>query len=143
MEERLPMDWTPYLEDTPVLVAYLFGSRDRGEPSPRSDVDIAVLLQGRLSSLEQQRWQLALIARLSKILHTDNVGVVVLNEAPPTLRYGAIRSHRILFCRNEGAREAFEVRTMREWFDGQPRFNRLQEAWCRHLLREATKGGRG
>ncbi|MGB9723294.1 MAG: type VII toxin-antitoxin system MntA family adenylyltransferase antitoxin [Chloroflexia bacterium] len=140
MEERLPVDWAAYLDDTPVLVAYLFGSRARGEPHPRSDIDIAVLLQEGLPSLEKQRWRLALIARLSRVLRTDDVDVVVLNEASPMLRYEAIRPRRVLFCRDEEARVAFEFRTMQEWFDWQPRFDRLQTAWCRYVLQKAVGG---
>jgi len=138
MEERYSVDWTLYLEDTPVLVAYLFGSQACGKPHPRSDIDIAVLLQEGLSSLERQRWRLALIARLSRAFRTDDVDVVVLNEAPPMLRYEVIRPRHILFCRDEGARVAFEVRTMQEWFDWKPRFDRLQAAWCRHILQKAA-----
>lgn len=143
MEERLPMDWILDLEDTPVLVAYLFGSRAQGEPHPHSDIDIAILFSEGLPPLEQQRWRLSLIARLSKALHTDNVDVVVLNRAPPMLRYEAIRPRRILFCRNEEARVAFEVRTMQEWFDWQPRFDRLQTEWCRRLLQKTAGEDKG
>ncbi|SRR6266511_1744327 len=52
-------------EDTPVLVAYLFGSHATGRAGRESDRDIAVLLAPGLSASDRGRWRLELIGRPS------------------------------------------------------------------------------
>lgn len=62
-----------------VLVAYLFGSAARGRPGPLSDVDVAVLLA---EDREGAGRALDLIGDLAAAAATDDVDLVVLNEAP-------------------------------------------------------------
>jgi len=114
--------------DTPVLLAYLFGSHASGRARPSSDRDIAVLLEPHLSSVERGRWQLLLIGRLIDAYHSDAIDLIVLNDAPPVLRFEVIRNRHVLYNRDDEARVAFEVRTMQEWFDREPRYRRLQRA---------------
>jgi hypothetical protein len=42
---------------------------------------------------------------------------VILNEAPPLLRYEVLSHGGILFCRDEDRLQEFEERTLREYFD--------------------------
>ncbi|HWQ14772.1 MAG TPA: nucleotidyltransferase domain-containing protein [Roseiflexaceae bacterium] len=115
----------PVFAGTPVLVAYLFGSRAEGRAHGRSDVDVAVLFPRELPKEERWRWQLELIGRLTDAYRTDDVDLVILNDAPPLLRYEVIRRRRVLYNRDDEARVAFEVRAMQEWFDWAPRYKRL------------------
>ena len=60
-------------DDTPVLVAYLFGSHAVGRAGPASDYDIAVLCAPELSSAERGLWRLKLIGRLIDVYHSDAI----------------------------------------------------------------------
>ena len=60
-------------DDTPGLVAYLFGSRVIGRASRASDYDIAVLLAPDLSDTERGRWRLELIGRLIDAYRSDAI----------------------------------------------------------------------
>jgi|GEM_PF-1234465 len=78
-----------FFADQPdVAAAYLFGSVARGEATPRSDLDVAVLLAPAPSS-PQEEWERreALSKALSRIVGRP-VDVVILNRAP---RCSAIR----------------------------------------------------
>ncbi len=104
-------------DDTPVVIAYLFGSHAVGRAGPESDYDITVLCAPELSSAELGHWRLELIGRLIDLYRNNAVDLVILNDAPPLLRFEVIRVRHVLYNRDEEARVAFEVRTMQEWFD--------------------------
>lgn len=104
----------------PVQLAYLFGSQATGHTHVDSDVDIAVLLNDGLTGDERFAERLSLIGTLSQVFHTDNVDVVLLNEASPLLAYEALRSGVLLYCVEENVRVAFQVRTLRVYVDTAP-----------------------
>ena len=126
-------------DDTPVVIAYLFGSHAVGRAGPASDYDIAVLCAPELSSAEHGRWRLELIGRLIDVYHSDAIDLVILNDAPPLLRFEVIRVRHVLYNRDDEARVAFEVRTMQEWFDWEPRYTRMQRARLRHFADKAPE----
>lgn len=126
-------------DQTPVLVAYLFGSHAVGRVGPNSDCDIAVLLEPGATRLERGRWQIELIGRLIDYYRSDAIDLVILNDAPPLLRFEVIRVRHVLYNRDDEARVAFEVRTMQEWFDWAPRYERMQQARLRHFAQGAAR----
>ena len=65
-----------------VIAAYLFGSQASGRPTPLSDVDIGILMDGDLADMESFRIEKSLLGELQKIFKTDNIDLVVLNKAP-------------------------------------------------------------
>ncbi|MCS6839819.1 MAG: nucleotidyltransferase domain-containing protein [Roseiflexus sp.] len=77
--------------DTPVVVARLFGSRASGRTHARSDIDIAVLFASETTEEERERWRLESIGRLSDAFRSDAIDLAILNDAPPLLRYEALR----------------------------------------------------
>jgi len=119
------VDYETLFADTPVLVAYLFGSRADGRSHAQSDYDVGVVLRAGLTKDERSHWQLELIGRLMDAYHADFIDLVFLDEAPPLLRYEVIRRRHVLFNRDDEARVAFEVRAMQEWRDWEPRFRRM------------------
>jgi len=110
-----------------VVAAYLFGSTATGKTGKLSDVDIAILtLEDYKPTLE---FQLYLMNELSSIFRKD-VDVVMLNEASPLLRYEVIKHGKLLYCRDELARVAFEERTLDEYLD----MNRIEKEYFKCLL---------
>jgi len=100
-----------------VRVAYLFGSLAKGRASHLSDVDIAVLLDGRLDKQESFDLKLGLINGISSILKTDRLDVVVMNNAPLLLNYNIIREGKILDSKDEGERVMFETHILSRYLD--------------------------
>ncbi len=100
--------------DKDIGLLYLFGSRARGDVGPLSDYDFAVYF--RESVLDMYK-KIDLIRKLSDILKTDAVDVVVLNETvPPELKYLAIAEGIIIFER-ASYRMIAEPRILGEYFD--------------------------
>ena len=112
----------------PVQLAYLFGSQATGRTHAESDVDIAVLLDTSLTADERFAERLTLLGALSHLFGTDNVDVVVLNEASPLLAYEVLRHGVLLYCSDENTRVEFQVRALCAYEDTAP---------LRHLLAEA------
>jgi predicted nucleotidyltransferase len=113
-EQLGSIEWDKVFDDTPVILAYLFGSHAEGRIHQGSDIDVAVLLEEGLSWQERGRWQIKLIGRLIDVFQADEVDLLILNDAPPFLRHRVIRPRRRLHVRDEKVRVDFEVRTMRQ-----------------------------
>lgn len=99
-----------------VILAYLFGSTVRGESNCLSDIDIAVLFNDTLLQKESFDLQLELISKLTEVLKTDNIDLVVLNDSPLLLTYNIIRDGTILKS-DEPLRVKFETKIMSRYLD--------------------------
>jgi hypothetical protein len=108
-----------YLENHPgVVFAYLFGSMAAGSPAPMSDIDIAVYLESNTGEFE---CRLEIIGHLSDIFRTDDLDVVLLNTAPPTLVMNILKAKKILVDKEPFTRHRFESMAFRRYFDFAPR----------------------
>jgi len=99
--------------DERVRAVWGFGSQARGEAFETSDVDVAVLLGGPVSLREELRLRSLVVEALAR----DDVDFVVLNHAPPLLRYEVIAAGSRLFARDEEEADDFEMRAARECWD--------------------------
>ena len=131
IEDLIPKALT-YLQSMPdILFAYLFGSFGRGKRLPLSDVDIAVYLKERLVVQEKK---IEILGALSDILQTDEIDLVVLNNAPLPLRMSILENKKVVVDREPFLRHHYESLTMREYFD----FSILE----RGILNRRFLGGR-
>lgn len=119
-----------------VVLAYLFGSHARGQAWAHSDVDVALLLAGRPDDDRCLAIRLEAIGKLTAVLGTDEVDVVILNQAPPALKYAVLRDGILLACLDESARVAFYVHTLNAYLDFRPVLRRHERA----LLERARTG---
>lgn len=103
-----------------VVSALLYGSQATGKAGPLSDVDVAVWLEPELASSERYRRQLALMVVASEALGTDEVQVVILNDATPLLRHRAMRDGVRLLDKDPRVRIRLETRALLEYLDTAP-----------------------
>jgi predicted nucleotidyltransferase len=107
-----------------VVAVYLFGSIARGDSTPGSDIDVAVLFNPPpAATLDSPRF--AVEGDLERMLERP-VDLVVLNDAPVDLRIRVLRDGCVLVDRDRSARIAFEVRTRNEAFDLEPILTRYR-----------------
>ena len=100
------------------LFAYLYGSYAKGTANKLSDVDVAVFLDENLVSKEKRfNARLEFIGEVMSVLHTDEAEVIVLNDAPPLLRFEVIRHGILLDSKDENKRVSFQVKTFNEYND--------------------------
>ncbi len=113
------------LEDQPVRLGVLFGSRARDTAGAHSDIDVAVEFGPSVE--DRFRARLGLGVALSRALGTDDVDVVDLADVRPAVGYSALTDGRILVgdsdraeefaAQFEGDRERSTPRERRERFD--------------------------
>ena len=116
-----------------VEAAFLFGSRAEGRERAGSDVDVGVVLGATAAPDVRLGLQQALVAA-----GVDDVDLVVLNAAPPVLRYEAVRPNCLVFARATFDRGSYVSRALREYFDLLPLLRWQREAMKRRLRGTAS-----
>ncbi|MFQ5612016.1 MAG: nucleotidyltransferase domain-containing protein [Anaerolineae bacterium] len=123
------------LRDTPVKLAYLYGSVATGEALPTSDVDIGLVLWYSPPNEDfamQPKERLHLEFAVEEALERQGIfkaDVRVIDDLPLTFR-GEVVTHGIrLYSRDETARVEFETRTWREYLDFQPVARMMRQAF--------------
>jgi predicted nucleotidyltransferase len=128
---------TSFLESRPEIDAgYLFGSLVSGRARPDSDIDIAVLVSAKLRPADVFDYRLERMADLTRILKTNEVDLIVLNQAPPLLAHRILSKGKLIFERSASARVAFQVRTVNRYLDSQP----MRNLYLEYLKRHAREG---
>lgn len=120
------------------VAAYLFGSTAEGTGRPWSDIDVALLLAGDPDPETAMQTRLQVAAGL-EALSGRSVDVIVLNQAPPLLRFQVIQRGRVLVDRDPEIRYLFQARTMSEYYDAR----RYLDFHFGHLVRRIRNEGLG
>jgi predicted nucleotidyltransferase len=118
-----------------VIVAYLFGSLAQGRATPRSDVDVAIVLADASDALAVAQRRLQLIAALEPFVRGE-VDVVILNNASSVLQHEVLRHRHVLYGRDQAARVDFEVRAGKIYCDEQP----LRDYFAQVMFDEIREG---
>lgn len=117
IETRLPLA-AEFLRSHPKIVfAYLFGGLARGGIRPLSDVDLAIYLSDESDRADVK---LDILGKVAAILGTDEIDLVVLNSASPSLAMNVLRSKSVLADNNPTVRHCFESLAFRKYFDFLP-----------------------
>lgn len=135
----LPADTAAALCAAGVSVAYLFGSRARGEARQDSDADVAVLLRDPAATVSVLD-EAALAATFADALGVETVDLTLVDQAPLELRARVVREGRLLLGRDEPRRVRFEVDTQSRWFDVSPAHAAQTAAFLRRVAAEGVRG---
>ena len=130
---------TAYLaQQERLVVAYLFGSLAEETDHRMSDVDVALLLPHNTDRATAFDTRLRVAAALEELCWRP-VDVVILNHAPPLLRFQIVQRGRVLVERDNTARCLFEARTMSEYYDAK----QYLDYQFSHLIRRIREEGLG
>ncbi|TMC20032.1 MAG: DUF86 domain-containing protein [Chloroflexi bacterium] len=118
----------------PVNAAYLAGSlSNRTTFGHITNVDIAILLMNQIRSDQFLDYQLYFFSELAKRLESENIDVVILNQASLLLKLQVIKYGQILFSRDEKQRVSFETKAVMDYLDFK-KFDEIQnQALSRRL----------
>jgi|GEM_PF-341518 len=128
--------------DGDIIAVYLFGSYAEGKQVSGSDVDLAVLLDVDFPSTRYFEKKLELLSILTSLLKTDEVDLVILNQAPPFLSYRILSRGRLIYEKKDGKsqRVYFQVRTYNLYFDFKPVEKIIHEGLIRRIKEDRFGG---
>jgi predicted nucleotidyltransferase len=104
----------PFKHDPNVIFAYLFGGLLKERVNPLSDVDLSVYVKN-----PRKLDYLKLFSRISKQLGTDEIDLIILNDAPLALAGRILQNRKVLIDKNPFLRHKYESLILREFFDFQ------------------------
>lgn len=116
-----------------ILDAYLFGSQATGRAQPHSDVDVAVYIDKAKSRPGAYGYAADLITELMQVLGTNEIDVVVLNEADPVLYHRVLRDGRRFLSRDPRATTTREGQALSRYWDYVPQLEKIEAAWRRRF----------
>jgi predicted nucleotidyltransferase len=122
---------------------YLFGSYAAGCPRTTSDVDVAILLSNIMNREIALDKRLSLMAEIAMIIGTDNLDVLILNEAPASLAFRVLKDGQLLYLK-KGAEKQL-VRFKAQIFDRYCDYQPVQQFFSAALagrIKEGSFGGR-
>lgn len=118
--EHLPTLIQKVAEDPDVAALYAFGSLAQGALKPLSDLDFGVLLREGLDKPERFRKSLALLGLFNETLKTDEIDLVILDDAPLRFAHHILKTGKRLHCRDPQRVIDFVERTTKRYLDFKP-----------------------
>lgn len=109
-----------YFEKRPEIeVAYVFGSTAQERTNTLSDVDLAIILGSQRVNEKSYRYgyKAEILADLIKLLKTNNVDLVILDEVSPLLRQRVLYFGKLIYSKNEQKRIQFQTDTVNKYND--------------------------
>ena len=97
-----------------VIAIYLFGSHAKGEATPLSDIDIAVILENPTPESEADLGSLT----------SPEFDIVLFHRLPLHIKFEVFRHGREIFVRDEEKLAEIRFRVMREYLDTSPMYRR-------------------
>ena len=119
-----------------VKLAYLFGSRAKGNAAEESDYDIAALFKGNLLDPLALKETAFLALDLNKFF-PKKLDIVSLNNVPLLLKYEVVAHGKYIYCENNDERVKFEVSIIKEYIDEEPIRKLYNEALYKRILQGA------
>ena len=120
---------TRALEPRPeILDAYLFGSQARGDAGTLSDIDVAVFIDEDLAEPGPYGYDAELITDLMTEMGTNDIDVVLLNQAPPLLYHRVLRDGKLLVTRDLAATTTRAGYALSRYFDFVPQMEKQAAA---------------
>lgn len=100
-----------------VELAYLFGSTAEGSEGPLSDIDVGVYLSNKLTSEQRIEKRFKLTSELVGFLKTNNIDLVIMNDASLVINFEIIKPNIPLFIKNKDFKLDVEQRIMSIYLD--------------------------
>lgn len=98
MEKHLPDLNKLFSQYQEIKLVYLFGSQAKNQGGPLSDFDFALYFDEKATLLKKKDIVLDLNFRLSSILKTNNIDIVILNDSlSPLLKFNIINDGKLFY----------------------------------------------
>ncbi len=116
-----------------ILLAYLYGSRARGDADEDSDYDIALLYGRLVGVMEEVEMALRIAERLN--IPADKVDLLALDKAGVDLAMRVIREGRPIYVADEDFRHRYEAHITIEYLD----LNDLMDIYLSRAMKKSAR----
>jgi predicted nucleotidyltransferase len=104
-------------KDADVVALYSFGSLAAGDLKPLSDLDFGILISRKLDKQKRFEKHLDLTGKFNEVLRTDEVDLVMMNDAPMRFSHNIIKSGKLLYCSSKTELTDFIEKTIKLYLD--------------------------
>ena len=99
--EKLPVLIQALKQRSEVVTLYSFGGAANNELKPLSDLDFAILLSKQLTKRQRFDKHLELIGIFNNVFRTDEIDLIILNDAPLRFCFTILKTGKLLYFRNK------------------------------------------
>lgn len=125
------------LSKKPVKLAYLYGSYARGQETPKSDIDIAIVLEKNHGKMS-----FGLPVSVPVYIPGKEVDLRIINEeTEPVFLRSVLKDKIILHVKDEKTRTDFETKAMKKFLDTE-HLRRLNYNYLKKSLEDGSYGRR-
>ena len=115
--DRIPVLIERIEKDTDIVALYTFGSLATGDLKPLSDLDFGILVSCNLDKKERFDKHLNLIGKFNEVFKTDEVDLVMMNDAPIRFSHNIIKSGKLIHCASKLKLTDFIEKTIKLYLD--------------------------
>ena len=115
--ERLPGLIQAIKQRSEVVALYSFGSVVKNDLKPLSDLDYAILLSGQLSKRQRFDEHLELIGIFNNVFRTDEIDLIILNDASLRFCYVILKTGKLIYFRNKDDLIDFRDQVLKYYLD--------------------------
>ena len=115
--ERIPELIHRISEDKDMIALFSFGSLVSGDLKPLSDLDFGILVSSDLDRNSRFDKHIDLIGLFTRIFGSDEIDLVLMNDAPMRFAFHIIKSGKLLFCSNKDVLNNFIEKTVKLFLD--------------------------
>lgn len=133
VKENIPVIVEKLSPDREITALYVFGSLAKGVLKPLSDLDFGILLSGKLTKKNRFTKHLYLIGIFSDIFHTEEIDIVIMNDAPLHFCYNIIRSGKLLLVNNKKEFIDFHELVVKKYLDFSYYQNEFDDAFLKGI----------
>ena len=137
VESKIPQLIDRLAKDCDVVALYAFGSLTTGDLKPLSDLDFGILVSTKLDKQKRFNKHLDLIGKFNEALKTDEVDLVMMNDAPMRFSHHIIKSGKLLYCQSKTELIDFIEKTVKHYLD----FRFFRDAFDEIFLKGIGYGG--
>jgi predicted nucleotidyltransferase len=131
--DKMPAIVDAVKADPHVIALLSFGSLASGNLSPLSDLDFGVLLDFGLNREQRFQKHLDLIGTFNATFRTDEIDLVLLNDASPRFGYHITANGKVLFCRDRSALAGYIEKTTKLYLDFKPYRERFDQTFLQGI----------
>ena len=115
--DRLPELINRLSKDKEIVALFSFGSLAAGDLKPLSDIDFGILVSPTLDKKQRFDKHLELIGIFNEQFETDEVDLVLMNDAPVRFSHNIIKSGKLLFCSDSDTLRDFIEKAVKVFLD--------------------------